>query len=269
MNERGSQALSLKTTDRNRISSLPFGLRRLLGQRICDLVERLDLSTRVPWIQRPLDSIFEDLHEAGLRHLHPDVYLGDEWFSPGGVPAIAVPFYLAHPDLREIELVMAGTVEGGTPASIRKLLRHEAGHCFDHAYRIPRDFRWRKIFGNPARTYLPEVYLPDRGSLEYVTHLPGFYAQSHPDEDFAETFAVAITPGLDWQSRYRDRPGILRKLRFVQALIRRHGRRKPKETGILRTCDARRMRMTLGRYYQLRMLREARLERLQTRLIEA
>jgi hypothetical protein len=248
---------------------MPFGLRRLLGQRICDLVERLELSTEAPWIQRPLAGVFEDLHDAGLRHLRPDVYLGDEWFSPGGVPAISIPFYLAHPDLREIEMIMAGAIEGGTPASIRKLIRHEAGHCFDHAYKIARDFRWRKIFGNSSRIYLPEVYLPDARSLEHVTHLPGFYAQSHPDEDFAETFAVSITPGMDWQYRYHDRPQILRKLRFVQALIRRHGRQKPRETAILRTCDARRMRMTLGRYYQLRMLREARWERLQSKLLEA
>lgn len=239
-----------------------------MNERICDLLERLQLTrpaSQIPPLRRPLESLLEDLNDAGIKHLHPDIYLGDEWFSPGGIPAIAIPFYLAHPALKEVECIMTGAVEGGTPTSIRKLLRHEAGHCFDHGYKIPRDSRWRRIFGNPPPLYRPEVYAPVNGSDKFVTHLPDNYAQSHPDEDFAETFAVTITPGSNWPEKYARRPGALKKLEFVAALIHRHGRRKPREWEILRTYDACRMRMTLARYYELRLMREAHLQKISSK----
>ena len=50
-------------------------------------------------------------------------------------------------------------------------------------------------------------------------HLDDWYAQSHPDEDFAETFAVWLTPGLDWRARYRDW-NALQKLEYVDELMR-------------------------------------------------
>jgi hypothetical protein len=232
-------------------------------------VERLQLSPASSSLRRHIENLQEELLDAGVKHLRPDIYLGDEWFSPGGVPAIAIPFYLAHPDLREIERMLMNSIEGGTAASMRKLLRHEAGHCFDHAYQIARDLKWRKIFGASPKNYRPEVYLANTSSPDHVKHLPGFYSQAHPDEDFAESFAVAITPGMDWEQRYEEKPRVLAKLRFVDFLIRRHGRQLPRQSEIIRTYDARRMRMTLGRYYQLRLLREARWQRLQSKLIEA
>lgn len=256
----------MKRHSKANFSRLPFGLRRLMSERICDILGKLNLSSDRGPIKRHVENLYEELSGAGLRHLRPEVYLGDEWFSPGGIPAIAVPFYLAHDDLKEIESLVMDTVEGGTPSSMRKLLRHEAGHSFDHAYKIPRDFRWRKNFGRAPTIYRPEVYIPDSLSPNHVNHLPGHYAQSHPDEDFAETFAVAITPELDWESRYRNRAGALRKLRFVESLIRRHGPQRLREREIVRTYDASRMRITLARFYELRMMREARWQRLMQRL---
>ena len=250
-------------------SRLPFALRRLMNERICDVLEKLSASSKRNLISRHVENLYEELNDAGIRNLRPEVYLGDEWFSPGGIPAIAVPFYLAHTDLKEIELLLMNSIEGGTPTAMKKLLRHEAGHSFDHGYKIARDLRWQKTFGRAPTIYRPEVYLPDSLSLDHVTHLPGHYAQAHPDEDFAETFAVAITPGLDWETRFAARPGALNKLRFVESLIRRHGGQRPLEREIFRTYDARRMRMTLARYYQLRWLREARWQRMHARLIEA
>lgn len=259
----------MKQKNRSIFSRLPFALRRLLDERICDVLEKLDASSQRSPVRRHVDNLYDELHDAGLKHLRPEVYLGDEWFSPGGIPAIAVPFYLAHTDLKEIEYLLMSSVEGGTPSAMRKLLRHEAGHCFDHAYKIPRDLKWKRIFGANPPIYRPELYIPDSSSLDHVTHLPGYYAQSHPDEDFAETFAVAITPGMDWESRYAKRPRVLAKLKFVQSLIRSHGRHAPREREILRTYDARRMRMTLRRFYELRMQREARLQRLQSKMLQA
>ncbi len=250
-------------------SRLPFALRRLMNERICDVLEKLGASSARNPIKRHVENLYEELHDAGVKHLRPDVYLGDEWFSPGGIPAIAVPFYLAHTDLKEIEFLVTNSIEGGTPAAMRKLLRHEAGHSFDHGYKIARDLRWRNTFGRAPSIYRPEVYMPDSTSLNHVKHLPDHYAQSHPDEDFAETFAVAITPGLDWESRYAGRSAVLGKLHYVQSLIRRHGSQRPRERDIVRTYDARRLRMTLARYYDLRLAREARWQRMQSRLVEA
>ena len=82
-------------------------------------------------------------------------------------------------------------------------LRHEAGHCFNYAYRLYETEEWRKLFGDYHKPY-KEDYKPQPFSREYVAHISGWYAQKHPDEDFAETFAVWLTPGLDWRQRYRS-----------------------------------------------------------------
>ena len=81
-------------------------------------------------------------------------------------------------------------------------------------------------------------------------------------------FAIAITPGFDWETRFAGRPGALEKLHFVKSLIRRNGGQLPREREIVRTYDAHRMRMTLARYYELRLAREARWQRMQSRLIQ-
>jgi len=260
------ERVTVKRESTANFSRLPARLRRLMNERICDVLWMMRASTAQAPVKRYVENLYEELAGAGLRNLRPEVYFGNEWFSPGGVPAIAMPFYLAHDDLREIELLLTGSVEGGTPSAMRKLLRHEAGHSFDHGYRIPRDFQWRSTFGRDPGVYRPEVYVPDVLSPDHVTHLPGHYAQAHPDEDFAETFAVAITPEMDWESKYRNSPGALRKLRFVRSLIRRHGSQGLREKTIVRTSDASRMRISLARHYEVRLMNEARWERQLRRL---
>src|SRR5688500_11205844 len=93
----------------------------LLRMRICDLT--LDLESSMPGAQ--VRGLYRDLAQAGLRYFKPDAYLGDEWFSPEGVSAIALPFYLAHPRLSALESTFMQVVEGGRPAWCRRLLRHE------------------------------------------------------------------------------------------------------------------------------------------------
>lgn len=221
----------------------------LLELRICELGVSLE-ATEFP---RLAQDLYAELEDAGLGHFRPQLYLGDEWFSPEGVPAIAVPFYLAHPRLSQLERAVMHRVEGRTRTECRRLLRHEAGHCFDHAYRVSRRKDFRAIFGSSSQPYDPDAYRPDPTSKDFVHHLPGHYAQSHPDEDFAETFAVCITPGSDWRRRYRAWPGALEKLEFVTDLIERFGDTPPKVKSGRRLCDARVMTSTLGRYYQRRL----------------
>jgi len=239
----------------------------LLALRLCDL-DVLKTGVESTWIRPYSDRLRAELRRAGLRYVRPHVYFGDEWFSPTGVPAIAVPFYLAHPRLRRLEQVMMREVEGGSPLGCMQLLRHEAGHCFDHAYEIScrRDFR--QVFGNPPRRYAPDIFLPDRRSRAHVRHLPGYYAQAHPDEDFAETFAVVITPGEGWRRRYRTWPEALAKLTYVQELIRTLGPRRPRATDGPDSFNAARMRTTLARHYEKRHASLAAQERAVKRLAE-
>jgi len=185
---------------------------QLLGLRFCDLklrIERTPLARRVRRLYR----------ELGKRHIdfRPHVWLSEEWFSPDGVPGIAVPFYLAHPRLERLERHMMQKVEGGSTESAMRILRHEAGHAIDTAYRLRRRKRWREVFGPASQPY-PDSYTARPGSRRYVQHLGDWYAQAHPCEDFAETFAVWLKPNSSWRREYEKWPAF-HKLEFVDALL--------------------------------------------------
>jgi len=184
---------------------------QLLRLRMCDL--RLDLQ-RSP-LRRHIERLYEELDGRGIR-FRPHVWLSDDWFSPDGVPGIAVPFYLAHPRLVRLARKMSREVEGSNVNWLMRILRHEAGHAIDSAYRLRRRAHWRALFGPASRPYR-SGYRVRPASRRHVQHLGDWYAQSHPTEDFAETFAVWLAPRSGWQRRYAAWPA-LRKLRFVQQL---------------------------------------------------
>lgn len=189
--------------------------RELLDLRIRDLRVRIDGT----WIEESLDELYEELARRGLR-LRPHAWLSTDWYVPDNIPGIAVPFYLAHPRLMALERKQMLDVEGGTRPEMMKILRHECGHALDHAYGLGRDRRRRELFGNPSKKY-PEQYRPNPASRRYVQHLRLYYAQSHPVEDFAETFAVVIASRSNgWRKRYEGWP-VLQKLEYVDALIDR------------------------------------------------
>lgn len=184
----------------------------LLDRRFCDLKLAVDGSLRTR-----VDQLYAELAARGLTRLRPHVWVSTEWFSPDGIPGIALPFFLAHPRLTRLERSQMLAVEGGTPAACLRILRHEAGHCFDTAYRLHRRKPYRELFGRYGDPY-PDTYKPRPGSRRYVTHLPGWYAQAHPAEDFAETFAVWLGSRKAWRARYRGWPA-LRKLEYVDRLM--------------------------------------------------
>jgi hypothetical protein len=133
------------------------------------------------------------------------------------VPGIALPFYMAHPRLMRLEASQMLEVEGGNPEWCMRILRHEAGHALDNAFRLRLKRQRREIFGNPSTPY-PEFYTPRPHSKSFVLHLDSWYAQSHPDEDFAETFAVWLTPNSEWRTRYAGWPA-LKKLEYMETLM--------------------------------------------------
>ncbi len=224
----------------------------LLALRICDLGVSIEGSE----LEEQIRLLYDELASRQLA-LRPTCYLGDEWLSPTDVPAIAIPFYLAHPRLKTLELHQMLEVEGGTPEWCQKLLRHECGHAVDHAYRLSKKPEWARVFGNPEQEYNPEVYRPRFYSRGYVRHLPNCYAQAHPDEDFAETFAVWLSMPADaWRQQYRGWKA-LAKLEYVDALMREAASTKPPRIRIRRIADARKSRRTLRRYYAERRRRFA------------
>jgi len=186
---------------------------RLLDVRMMDL----GLTLEGTWLEPCVARLHAELDGRGLR-VRPHAWLSEEWFSPTGVPGIAVPFYLAHPRLVRLERHMMLEAEGAGREACMKLLRHEAGHAVQHAYRIERKRRWQRAFGRSSDPY-PEYYRPDPASKRFVQHLDAWYAQSHPDEDFAETFAVWLRPRSGWRRRYASWPRALAKLETVDQLM--------------------------------------------------
>jgi hypothetical protein len=180
--------------------------------RICDLGLQIEGTA----LEGRIERLRGELEARGLR-FRPHFWLSSEWFSPGGVPGVAIPFYMAHPRLLARERSQMLAAEGGTEDWCMKLLRHETGHAIDTAYRLHYRKSWREHFGRFTDPYEP-FYQPQPYSERYVLHLDSWYAQSHPAEDFAETFAVWLTPGSRWRTRYTGWPA-LRKLEYVAGLM--------------------------------------------------
>lgn len=185
---------------------------QLLSLRMCDL----DITDLQPRVQKWVDKVYREVARKGLK-LTPHYWLSDEWFSPVRVPGIALPFYLAHPRLEQLEKTQMLEVEGGTQVACMRILRHEMGHAVDHAWKLHRRRRRQELFGKSSDPY-PETYSPRPYSKSYVLHLDSWYAQSHPDEDFAETFAVWLTPHFPWRKRYQGWKA-LAKLNYVNELM--------------------------------------------------
>jgi len=215
---------------------------QLLAVRMCDLGLTIEGTTIEPRIAE----LNAELQARGLAC--PHYYLSDEWFTPDGVPGIAIPFYLAHPRLEKLELAQMLEVEGSDYASCLRILRHEAGHAIDNAYRLRRKPTRRRLFGNPNTEY-PEYYLPKPYSKSFVHHLDHWYAQSHPDEDFAETFAVWLDPQSQWSARYDGWP-VRRKLEYMERLMRAIARTRPRIRTRRLVDPLTKLRKTLGEHYK-------------------
>ena len=190
----------------------------LLAHRISEL----GLAIAGTRVERMVDQLYRELDARGLS-FRPPVYLSDQWGCPDGTPLIGVPFYLADPRLERIEDDFAEGIE--SDAESMRFMRHEAGHAFNYAYRLYDREDWRQTFGPYSRPYRAR-YKADPFSHDYVRHILGWYAQKHPDEDFAESFAVWLTPDLDWKKAYDGWPA-LAKLEYVDRVMHEVAKESP------------------------------------------
>lgn len=219
----------------------------LLEMRIRDLGLRIEGSA----LQGMIERLYQELAANGLA-FRPPCYLADEWLCPDKVPIIGIPFYLADRRLKRLEQKIMYEVEGGTERRCMQLLRHECGHAINYAYEFFKRSRWRQLFGRFSQRY-SDNYAYRPYSRRFVSHLTDHYAQSHPDEDFAETFAVWLTPGSAWREKYRTWP-VIKKLRYVDRAMSKIGDSPPKVIATERHVpwSAARMTSTLGSFYERR-----------------
>lgn len=214
----------------------------LLDRTIASLGLRLEDSPVWPLFQR----LHAELARRGLR-FRPYAWLSTDWFTPDGATGFAIPFYLAHPRLVALERRQMLQVEGGTKDECLKILRHETAHALDNAYRLRRTKSWRATFGSAAEPY-DSSYTPDPTSRSHVLNLDYWYSQSHPLEDWAETFAVWLQPGSRWRKRYAGWPA-LAKLEAVDRMMAQVADRTPPVRSRFREDPAHRLHTTLRELY--------------------
>jgi hypothetical protein len=212
-------------------------------------ISKLHLTIEGSPVERYVLRLRREMEAKGFR-FKPEIYLTDEWGCPDRTPVIGVPFYLADVRLVRLEEEQTGEIEDGP--KIMMLLRHEAGHAVNYAYRLWRRTSWTELFGPFTKPYR-EYFRPDRASRNYVRHITAFpygrtYAQKHPDEDFAETFAVWLTPRSRWRQRYRGWP-VMRKLLYVDRLMKEVKRTLPRSRRSRQLYPADRMNWTLAEHY--------------------
>jgi hypothetical protein len=231
-----------------------LSLDELFEIRIKDLGLKVEGSTLEPRV----DQLQRELERAEFR-FRPYVWLSTDWFTPDGATGFAIPFYLAHPRLVRLERREMLEVEGGDHDWCMRLLRHETAHALDHAYRLSRRRRWRETFGSPSEPYYA-TYVPEPDSRRYVQNLYNWYAQSHPFEDFAETFAVWLRPRSRWRERYAGWMA-MRKLRYVDELMREIRDQAPAVRTRERMDSVTTLNMTVGEYYRRKQARYGREDR--------
>lgn len=193
---------------------------QILALKLCEIDFDLDSFHKKKLIKK----LQKELQNADLDFM-PHIWVSDDWFSPDGLPGFAIPFYLFSPKLIRIQRKIVGRVEGATEKSFMMLLRHETGHALDNAFHLRKSKKRQKLFGTSSQPY-PIRYKPQNFSRNFVHYLGEGYAQAHPDEDWAETFAVWLDPQSQWQKRYTS--SLAReKLDLIDTLMSRLVHTKP------------------------------------------
>lgn len=219
----------------------PPEVQELLSKPISQLGLRLEGSP----LERFVNQLYRELERKGLRKFRPQCYLTDEWGCPSGEPIIGIPFYLADPNLQQLEREMNDLEDA---RQVMMYLRHETGHAFNYAYELFKTPEWRELFG-PFRRPYRDFYRPVPFSRQYVRHMEGWYAQKHPDEDFAETFAVWLTPRSQWRKRYQGW-GAMKKLLYMERIGRQFADVEPLRPNGLTDITVDEMKVTVADFYE-------------------
>jgi hypothetical protein len=227
------------------MSAAPFEQSRLLSTPI----RELGLTIAGTPLEPVLKQFQQQLERAGIVRLRPNFYLSTEWGVPFGTISIAIPFYLARPDLTAVHAQRVGHLEGVGKADLLRYLRHEMGHVVNYAYQLYEQEDWVKCFGSITQPYAEE-YRPEPFSRKFVRHLPGWYAQKHPDEDWAETFAVWLTPRGKWRAVYADWPEARAKLEYCDRTMAALKERDPPVTATELDEDVSELSGSLEEYYR-------------------
>jgi hypothetical protein len=212
-------------------------------------IRDLGLAIEGTRLQPIIGAFTQELERVGLTNLQPRFYLSTEWGVSFGTIAIAIPFYLARPELAALHAERTGMVEGFDVHDLMRYLRHEMGHVVNYAYKLYERREWVQAFGAITQPYV-EDYRPQPFSRRFVRHLPGWYAQKHPDEDWAETFAVWMTPDYDWRTEYADRPTALAKLSLCDAIVREVAEKPPVVTTEELDDDVNTLHLSLDEFYR-------------------
>jgi hypothetical protein len=214
----------------------------LLDVRLCDLELGIDGTSLGERVER----LYDELDRVGIDY-KPYVWLSDDWLTPEGATGFAIPFYLAHPRLVRLEHSQMLEAEGSTLKGCMKLLRHEAAHALDNAYHLHKRTDWRRTFGAYSAPYR-DAYEANPTSKSYVQHLGAWYAQSHPAEDWAETFSVWLAPKSAWRTVYAGWPA-LKKLEALQAMMASIRGEKPVVRTRAKEDSLPRLKKTLRAHY--------------------
>jgi hypothetical protein len=222
-------------------------------QRVDALGIRLETGPLWPLIEQ----VGKELRDAGLT-FQPAYYVANEWGCPDGLPLIGIPFYLADTRFYAYEEEHADDLEDDT--RILQGIRHELGHAVCYAYRLYLEPEWERLFGSFGLKYHDD-YRPIPFSRRCVRHLPGFYAQKHPDEDFAETFAVWLEDQAKgaqrkWREKYAGWDA-LAKLEYVDATMARIGGQIPLIDPRSVQGDPQELAFTVGEFYTQRAIADA------------
>ena len=215
----------------------------LLSRRI----NELPLTIKGSYLEACVAKLYQELERAGVC-FKPKTYLTDGWGCPDTVPVIGIPFYLADEELCSLQAELADTTAVRDEVETMMVLRHEAGHAFNYAYRLYGKPEWRRFFGPFSQPY-NDIYVPVPFSLRFVHHSSGWYAQKHPDDDFAETFAVWLTPGTEWRRQYDGTPA-LAKLLYVDRMVLKYGQQRPVVADGKLDMPIQEMTITLDEWYK-------------------
>ena len=149
------------------------------------------------------------------------MWLSEEWFSPDGIPGIAIPFFVAHPRLlRQLERRMMGDVDGGSSLWRLRLLRHEAGHVLDTAYRLRKRTDWRRIFGPSPRRGYPGTYTPRPRAAAGTCCISGIgMRKAIRPRTSPKRSRCGCSRRRAGDRDYAEWPGAIEKLEFVNALM--------------------------------------------------